>query len=145
MRKFATHFCALILAVACCVGLTCKAFASTRASFYLSVYTADVANVGGGLIEVTFNVVANSVAKELGASYILLEESSNGGRTWHVAEEYEGESWMTATNRSTYGRGVLYQGTVGCLYRVTADVFASDGSDGDERTTNTSPAVEATW
>lgn len=145
MKKLATRFCALLLALTCCVGLAGEALASTRASFYLSIYTADVSNVGGGLIQVRFNVTANHVATELGASYILLEESSNGGRTWHVAKEYEDESWMTATNRSTYGSGILYQGTVGCLYRVTADVFANEGSEGDERTTDTSPVVEATW
>ena len=94
-------------------------------------------------VEITISVVANQRVSELGASYILLEESDDGGRTWSTAKEYEGESWMTAENRSSYSRTLSYQGTIGHQYRVTADVFAEDEDGGDSRTTPTSAAITA--
>ena len=96
-----------------------------------------------GAVEITISVVANQRVSELGASYILLEESDDGGRTWSTAKEYEGESWMTAENRSSYSRTLSYQGTIGHQYRVTADVFARDANGIDSRTTPTSSAVTA--
>ena len=87
--------------------------------------------------------VANKSVSELGASYILLEESDDGGKTWSTAREYEGQSWMTAENRSTYSRTLSYPGTIGHQYRVTAEVFAKDANGGDSRTTPTSSVVTA--
>ena len=107
------------------------------------MYSAYTSAADDGKIEIHISVVANQRVSELGASYILLEESDDGGRTWNTAEEYEGESWMTATNRSTYSRTLLYPGIIGHQYRVTADVFAEDENGGDSRTTPTSPAVTA--
>ena len=86
---------------------------------------------------------ANKSVSELGASYILLEESDDGGKTWSTAREYEGQSWMTAENRSTYSRTLSYPGTIGHQYRVTAEVFAKDANGGDSRTTPTSSVVTA--
>ena len=125
MKKSLRCICAAIFALAFCTGFVIHASAVERASSYLTRYSATL------------------FAGDLGASYILLEESDDGGRTWSTAKEYEGESWMTAENRSSYSRTLSYQGTIGHQYRVTADVFARDANGIDSRTTPTSSAVTA--
>lgn len=144
MKKFMRHICAAALVLVCCTSFLASASALERASSYIAKYTANVTAAGGGKVQVMFSIVANKRVSQLGASYILLEESDDGGRTWNTAEEYEGESWMTSSNRSTYNSAIIYQGTVGHQYRVTAEVFARDENGGDSRTTPTSPAVTAT-
>ena len=143
MKKFVRRISAAALVVACCISLSLSAFAAERASSYLSMYSAYTSAADDGKIEIVVSVIANRRVSELGASYILLEESDDGGRTWSTAEEFEGESWMTVANRSTYSRTLSYPGTIGHQYRVTADVFAEDENGGDSRTTPTSPAVTA--
>ena len=138
----ALHLCSNF-ALAFCTGFVIHASAVERASSYLTRYSATLFAGDRGAVEITISVVANQRVSELGASYILLEESDDGGRTWSTAKEYEGESWMTAENRSSYSRTLSYQGTIGHQYRVTADVFARDANGIDSRTTPTSSAVTA--
>ena len=137
MKKSLRCICAAIFALAFCTGFVIHASAVERASSYLTRYSATLFAGDRGAVEITISVVANQRVSELGASYILLEESNDGGRTWSTAKEYEGESWMTAENRSTYSRTLSYQ------YRVTAEVFARDANGIDSRTTPTSSAVTA--
>ena len=132
-----------IIVLAFCTGFVIHASAVERASLYLTRYSATVSASNNGAIEMSIFVVANKSVSELGASYILLEESDDGGKTWSTAREYEGQSWMTAENRSTYSRTLSYPGTIGHQYRVTAEVFAKDANGGDSRTTPTSPVVTA--
>ena len=143
MKKSLRCICAAIFALAFCTGFVIHASAVERASSYLTRYSATLFAGDRGAVEITISVVANQRVSELGASYILLEESDDGGRTWSTAKEYEGESWMTAENRSSYSRTLSYQGTIGHQYRVTAEVFARDANGIDSRTTPTSSAVTA--
>ena len=91
---------ALYLCSNFCAGLlhsfVIHASAVERASLYLTRYSATVSASNNGAIEMSIFVVANKSVSELGASYILLEESDDGGKTWSTAREYEGQSWMTA-------------------------------------------------
>lgn len=100
MKKSLRCICAAIFALAFCTGFVIHASAVERASSYLTRYSATLFAGDRGAVEITISVVANQRVSELGASYILLEESNDGGRTWSTAKEYEGESWMTAENRS---------------------------------------------
>ena len=132
MKKSLRCICAAIFALAFCTGFVIHASAVERASLYLTRYSATVSASNNGAIEMSIFVVANKSVSELGASYILLEESDDGGKTW-----------STAKNRSTYSRTLSYPGTIGHQYRVTAEVFAKDANGGDSRTTPTSPVVTA--
>lgn len=143
MKKVMRHIGAAVLVLACCTSMLIGASALERTSSYITKYTADVTAAGGGKVQVMFSIVANKRVSQLGASYILLEESDDGGRTWSIAEEYEDESWMTSANRSTYNSAIMYRGIVGHQYRVTAEVFAKDENGGDVRTTPTSSPVTA--
>lgn len=144
MKRVLYRLFAATLALVICIGITGGVLAAARASFYLTRYVTEVIPDTNGVIHIKVSVSSNQTSTELGASYILLEESSDSGRSWHVAREYEDESWMTATNRRTYTRAITYQGTIGYQYRATADVFAKDANGGDSRTTPTSPAITAT-
>lgn len=143
MRRVLFRAFATMLALLLCVGPFNSAFAASRASSYLTRYVAEAIPDRNGIIQVKFSVSSNQLSTELGASYILLEESNDNGRTWHTAIEYEGESWMTTTNRISYTRAITYQGKIGNQYRVTAEVFARDENGGDARTTPTSSPVTA--
>ena len=144
MKRIIQRVCAMGLALIFLAVSAGNALAASIASYYLTKYTADVSTGNSGVIEIKFSVGANRPVSELGASYIVLEESGDRGKTWHVAEEYEDEDWMTTTGRMTYTGVVTYPGTIGYQYRVTAEVFARDENGGDSRTTPTSPAVTAT-
>ena len=91
MKRTIGRLLALVVAVSCCLGVAGNASASTKASYYLTAYNISLAALDGGDIEIRVNVVANQTVNEVGADYILLEESSDGGRTWSVAAEYERE------------------------------------------------------
>ena len=104
MKKSLRCICAALFMLAFCTGFVIHASAVERASLYLTRYSATVSASNNGAIEMSIFVVANKSVSELGASYILLEESDDGGKTWSTAREYEGQSWMTAENRSTYSR-----------------------------------------
>lgn len=92
MKKSLRCICAAIFALAFCTGFVIHASAVERASSYLTRYSATLFAGDRGAVEITISVVANQRVSELGASYILLEESNDGGRTWSTAKEYEGES-----------------------------------------------------
>ena len=112
MKKSLRCICAAIFALAFCTGFVIHASAVERASSYLTRYSATLFAGDRGAVEITISVVANQRVSELGASYILLEESDDGGRTWSTAKEYEGESWMTAVSGN---HRTSIPGNGGCL------------------------------
>lgn len=89
-------------------------------------------------------MTANKRSAQIGVEYILLEKSTDGGRTWSTAAEYEGESWMSATNRLSHQTTNIYHGTAGYRYRVTATVFAyNSATEQDSKTVGPSSSVVA--
>lgn len=86
MKKSLRCICAAIFALAFCTGFVIHASAVERASSYLTRYSATLFAGDRGAVEITISVVANQRVSELGASYILLEESNDGGRTWSTAK-----------------------------------------------------------
>ncbi|NCE66289.1 hypothetical protein D1159_17340 [Pseudoflavonifractor sp. 524-17] len=144
MKRAMTRLFALVLAIACCIGTAGSALAATRASFYLTTYTAKVVAGSNGNITIVVETVANKRSNQIGAEHILLEESTDGGRTWTTAAEYEGESWMTDTNRLSHKATTTYYGTAGYRYRVTATVFAyNSATEQDSKTVGPSSSVTA--
>ena len=118
MKKSLRCICAAIFALAFCTGFVIHASAVERASSYLTRYSATLFAGDRGAVEITISVVANQRVSELGASYILLEESDDGGRTWSTAKEYEGESWMLQLQQDPFVSGnhrTSIPGNGGCL------------------------------
>ena len=87
----ALHLCGNFYA-AFCTGFVIHASAVERASLYLTRYSATVSASNNGAIEMSIFVVANKSVSELGASYILLEESDDGGKTWSTAENMKAKA-----------------------------------------------------
>ena len=77
MKKSLRCICAAIFALAFCTGFVIHASAVERASSYLTRYSATLFAGDRGAVEITISVVANQRVSELGASYILLEESDD--------------------------------------------------------------------
>ena len=131
----------LLVAMLCPVG----AFASeSRASYYLSSYTAYVYPSGWGNVEVYFNVVGTNDMDEIGALDIKLYESKdNETWSWVKTYTYNNYSGMLGYDDYTHAGHVEYDGTIGRYYKAYVCVWAGKDGAGDTRYFWT-PAVKAT-
>ena len=102
MKKSLRCICAAIFALAFCTGFVIHASAVERASSYLTRYSATLFAGDRGAVEITISVVANQRVSELGASYILLEESNDGGRTWSHRTSIPGDSRSLCQRRQRH-------------------------------------------
>lgn len=124
------------------VSMMASAFAATyfpNASYYLSNYSATADTGRSGSVIVNFNVNATRVMDSVGASYIVVQEYSNG--TWKGVGSYFGSAsnGMLASDTNSYVGSIAYIGTAGKQYRALVTVYAgkSTGSDSRTVTTNT--------
>lgn len=122
---------ALIFVFAMCMSIGANAAAvDTRASKYLSSYSASVTASSNGGIIIKFSAIAPSTIKQIGASYIDVMESTDGGKTWSTVKTVSG----TIANGllfsdTTVGKGSYsYAGTIGYIYKADVTCYASDAS-----------------
>lgn len=109
---------------------------SVRSSLYLSRYRAWLNAKSGGEITVTIDVQAVDNMDEVGASKIILYESSNGGTSWtrvrtYLKSIYPEMYWEDEV--LYYTTPVSHQGTVGYKYYAVVTVYASDSTGSDSR------------
>ncbi len=129
---------ALVLCV--CVFFPCVVSAAalpeleTHASDYLSSYQTYVCPVGGGEVQVWFNIVGAGTQDELGTLSILLYESSNN-QTWTRVKTFlhENYSSMLTYNKIHHASYVSYQGTVGKYYKAYVCIWGGSDGNGDTR------------
>ena len=122
-----------------------NAFAvESRASDYLSAYSAYVYPSGWGNVEVWFEVDGTRDMDEIGALEIQLYESKDNS-TWYWVETftYNTYSGMLAYNDYAHTGHVEYDGTTGRYYKAYVCVWAGKDGNGDTRYFWT-PAVKAT-
>lgn len=113
--------------------------AEPRASSYLSSYMAYIAPVGSGKIQIWFDVAGTRVMDKIGATTIVLKESTNGTsfttvKTFKVASY----SSMLASNKVSYTSYVPYNGTAGRYYQAVVTVYAEKDGGCDSRLVTTS-------
>lgn len=117
-----------------------SAFAATyypNASYYLSFYSATADTGKSGSVTVNFNVNATRVMDSVGASYIVVQEYSNGN--WKGVGSYFGSTsngMLASDTNSTVGF-ITYTGTAGKQYRALVTVYAGKGTGSDSRTVTT--------
>lgn len=126
-----------LIAVLLLVVMLCpvQAFAvESRASYYLSTYSAYVYPAGWGKVQVWFNVDGTGYMDEVGALEIRLYESTdNENWTWVKTFDYTDYSGMLGYNDFTHTGHVEYSGTIGRYYRAYVCVWAGKNGDGDSR------------
>lgn len=118
--------------------------AESRASSYLSSYSAYVYRAGWGKVQVWIDVQGTNVMDEIGALEIQLYESrDNENWTWVKTFDYTDYSDMLGYNDYLHVGHIEYGGTIGRYYKAYVCVWAGKNGAGDTRYfwTNTEKAT----
>lgn len=114
--------------------------ADTRASDYLTAYSAYLYPAGWGKVQVWFHVDGTNYMDEIGALEIQLYESKdNENWTWVKTFDYPDNSGMLGYNNYYHDGHVEYNGTIGRYYKAYVCIWAGKDGDGDTRYFWTSP------
>lgn len=118
--------------------LTAGAFAAVpvgpdqpQASEYISQTTTAIVALGGGKIEVDFDITATDIMKDVGALQVDIYEVGTGS-VWSHHYEDLGYGYLMGHNTGSYSRSVTYDGTSGHEYYANVQFFAGEhGVAGD--------------
>ena len=142
-RSLAFRIIAMTLIVAFVFPINAMAM-ETRASDYLSAYSAYVYPAGWGKVQVWFSVDGTNDMDEIGALQIQLYESKdNETWTWVDTFHYTDYPDMLGYNDYSHYGHVEYNGTIGRYYKAYVCVWAGKDGNGDNRYFWT-PAEKAT-
>jgi len=129
---------ALIIAFSLLVPST--AFAATNAtvqpyaSKYLSAYNTYICAVGGGDIQIWFEVMGTDDMDDLGTLSIVLYESTDNSTWTHIKtflhEDYED---MLIEDDFWYMNYIPYDGVAGRYYKAYVCIWAGKNGGGDTR------------
>ena len=132
-RSLAFRIIAMTLIVAFVFPINAMAM-ETRASDYLSAYSAYVYPAGWGKVQVWFDVNGTNDMDEIGALEIQLYESKdNETWTWVKTFEYQDYPGMLVYNDYSHMGHVEYNGTIGRYYKAYVCIWAGKNGDGDTR------------
>ena len=90
MKKKISRGCAVLLACAMLAGLLMTT-AFARASDYLAIYSVWATAKSDGVVRIHADVEAVRTSDEVGVSYITVQESDDGGKTWTTLKKYTKE------------------------------------------------------
>ena len=142
-RNLAIKIIAITLIVAFVFPINAMAL-ETRASDYLTAYSAYIYPAGWGKVQVWFSVDGTGYMDEIGALEIkLFESKDNETWTWVDTYQHVDFSGMLGYNDFSHYGHVEYNGTIGRYYKAYVCVWAGKNGDGDTRYFWT-PAVKAT-
>lgn len=104
------------------------------ASNYLAAYTAYVCAMGGGNLEIWFEVTGTGTQEYLGVVVIYLYESTDN-ENWYWVKTYlhDDYSGMLATNAWYNVSHVDYQGVAGRYYKAYVGIWGGPDDTGDSR------------
>ena len=132
-RNLAIKIIAITLIVAFVFPINAMAI-ETRASDYLTAYSAYIYPAGWGKVQVWFSVDGTGYMDEIGALEIKLYESrDNETWTWIKTFEYPDYSDMLGYSDFVHTGHVEYNGTIGRYYKAYVCVWAGKDGDGDTR------------
>lgn len=105
-----------------------------RASYYLAAYTAYVCAMGGGRLEIWFEVLGTGTQEYLGVTTIFLYESTDNVN-WYRVDTYSHSDYdqMLLTNAWQNIDFVEYQGVVGRYYKAYVGIWGGPDDTGDAR------------
>lgn len=142
-RSLAFRVIAMTLIIVCVFPINAMAM-ETRASDYLTAYSAYVYPAGWGKVQVWFDVEGTNDMDEIGALEIQLYESKdNENWTWVKTFEHQDYTGMLGYNDFIYTGYVEYNGTIGRYYKAYVCIWAGKNGGGDTRYFWT-PAEKAT-
>ena len=127
MKKKISRGCAVLLACAMLAGLLMTT-AFARASDYLALYSVWATAKSDGVVRIHADVEAVRTSDEVGVSYITVQESDDGGKTWNMYEE---------NTDYYYGTFDFEDTVIGRDYRALVGVYAERNGGGDLRSVYT--------
>lgn len=130
--------------IAICLALSmfipCTAYAATGdiaqpfASRYLTAYNTYICAVGGGDIQIWFEVMGTGDMDELGTLRIMLYESTdNVNWTWKKTYSHENYDTMLIEDDYWHMDCVTYDGIAGRYYKAYVCIWAGKNGSGDTR------------
>lgn len=105
-----------------------------RASDYLAAYTAYICAMGGGEIEIWFEVTGTDIQEYLGVLAIYLYESTDNVN-WYWVETFmhTEHDTMLSVNDWRHVDHVDYQGVTGRYYKAYVGIWGGPDDTGDSR------------
>lgn len=127
MKRFINIVCVL-MALVC--FLSVPVFAdegSTYSSVFFAAYDSFLRNPSGTIIRIWFDVMGNGTMDEIGASTIVVEQSSDGVQ-WTAVKTFLKEDYprMIATDTAFGYNYVVYSGYSGYYYRAYVEFYAKN-------------------
>lgn len=105
-----------------------------RASRYLTAYNTYICDVGGGEIQIWYEVTGTGYMDEIGVLSIeLYEVKSDGSLKWVDTFQHEDYDSMLATNDNYIYSHVSYQGSSSKTYKAYVCIWAGKNGSGDTR------------
>lgn len=129
---------AIILVVTMCAPIGAQAAApetvEPNASAYLAAYTACVCAMGGGDLEIWFDVTGTRTWADIGVLTIYLYESTDN-QNWYWVKTFMFEDYDGMLEHNTYFcmNYVPYEGVPGRYYKAYVQVWAGPEDGGDTR------------
>lgn len=137
-NKFCIKIIATILAIIMLVPVQADAAApeilSPMASAYLASYTSYICAMGGGELQIWFNVVGTGTQEYIGALSVLLYESTDN-ENWYWVRSFlhQNIDTMMAQNISAHMSYVSYGGIPGRYYKAYISIWGGPSDCGDSR------------
>lgn len=104
------------------------------ASNYLTAYNTYICDVGGGRLQIWYEVVGKGIMDEIGTlSIMLYEVNSDGSLTWVKTFLHEDYESMLETNDNYIYSYVSYQGSSSKTYKAYVCIWAGKNGSGDTR------------
>ena len=118
-----------------------------RSSLYLSYYAAWLTPKNNGAVDVTIDVQAVGDMDDVGATSVIIYESSDGGSTWTAVREYFSALVPDMLAHDTYmyfDTPVTHIGRPGNKYFAVITIYAGDSTGYDTREYQTT-TITAKW
>ena len=130
----------IALCLVCLLVFPITTFASenntpiSRASYYLDAYNTYICDLGGGKIQIWYEVMGTGYMDEIGTLSIeLYEVNGDGSLTWIKTFQHENYSSMLAYDDYYHCSYVSYQGSSSKTYKAYVCIWAGKNGSGDTR------------
>ena len=149
MKRYLKKASALLLALSLLVVVfaTPGVSALGRSSLYLDCYSAWLTPKNNGAVAVTIDVQAVGNMDDVGATSVIIYESSDGGSTWTAVREYFSALVPDMLAHDTYmyfDTPVTHIGRPGNKYFAVITIYAGDSTGYDTREYQTT-TITAKW
>ena len=133
MKKARIIIC-LMLAIA--MAITTVYASSNRASAQITKYYVQATPIGNGDINIYCSVTCDGIMQRVGVYSIDIDRKS--GNTWVDAKTYNvNDEGMFTYDSQKHIANIIFTGTSGSLYRITATFFAKDTNGEDYKDSET--------